>query len=79
MYIVSYTEWNIDDKRWFGRYGGFEAYYIENGELKYMVREPFIEVDTKTLWSNVDAVANDLRFYPGPAVRVILSRESLFT
>lgn len=30
-----------------------------------MVREPFIEVDTKTLWSNVDAVANDLRFYPG--------------
>ncbi|WP_367834167.1 TldD/PmbA family protein [Vulcanisaeta sp. JCM 16159] len=65
LYIASYTEWNIDDKRWFGRYGGFEAYYIENGDLKYMVREPFIEVDTKTLWSNVDAVANDLRFYPG--------------
>ncbi len=65
LYIVSYTEWNIDDRRWFGRYGGFEAYYIENGELRYMVREPFIEVDTKTLWSNVDAVANDLRFFPG--------------
>ncbi|MGC8607989.1 MAG: TldD/PmbA family protein [Vulcanisaeta sp.] len=65
LYIASYTEWNIDDKRWFGRYGGFEAYYIENGDLKYMVREPFIEVDTKTLWSNVDAVADDLRFYPG--------------
>ncbi|ADY02382.1 peptidase U62 modulator of DNA gyrase [Vulcanisaeta moutnovskia 768-28] len=65
LYIASYTEWNIDDKRWFGRYGGFEAYYIENGDLKFMVREPFIEVDTKTLWSNVDAVANDLRFYPG--------------
>ncbi len=65
LFIVSYTEWNIDDRRWFGRYGGFEAYYIENGDLKYMVRDPFIEVDTKTLWSNVDAVANDLRFFPG--------------
>nr|KJR72595.1 MAG: peptidase C69 [Vulcanisaeta sp. AZ3] len=65
LFIVSYTEWNIDDKRWFGRYGGFEAYYVENGDLKYMVRNPFIEVNTKTLWSNVDAVANDLTFYPG--------------
>jgi TldD protein len=65
LFIASYTEWNIDDRRWFGRYGGFEAYYIENGDLKYMVRDPFIEVDTKTLWSNVDAVANDLRFFPG--------------
>jgi len=65
LFFVSYTEWNIDDKRWFGRYGGFEVYLVENGELKGMVRNPFIEVDTRTLWSSVDAVANDLRFFPG--------------
>ncbi|WP_069806670.1 TldD/PmbA family protein [Vulcanisaeta thermophila] len=65
LYIVSYTEWNIDDRRWFGRYGGFEAYLIENGELKGMVRNPFIEVNTGYLWSHVDAVANDLRFFIG--------------
>lgn len=65
LYMVSYTEWNIDDKRWFGRYGGFETYLIENGELKGLVKNPFIEVSTGHLWSHVDAVANDLKFFVG--------------
>ncbi len=65
LYVRSYNEWNIDDRRWFMRYGGHECYYVENGEIKYMVRNPFIEVNTRDLWSSVDAVANDLKFYPG--------------
>ena len=65
IYFVSYQEWNIDDRRWYGRYGGLEAYRIVNGELGDMVLMPYIEVTTKTLWSSVDAVANDLKFSAG--------------
>ncbi|MGC8974010.1 MAG: TldD/PmbA family protein [Thermoproteus sp.] len=64
IYVASYTEWNIDDVRQAGRYGFFEAYMIENGELKEPVRG-FLEVDTKELWSNVDAVGRDFKLYVG--------------
>jgi TldD protein len=65
LYFVSYQEWNIDDRRWFGRYGGLEAYRIVNGELGEMVLMPYVELTTRTLWSSVDAVANDLSFNAG--------------
>ncbi len=65
LYFKTYREWNIDDRRWFGRYGGHEVYYVENGEIRYMVRNPFIEVTTDRLWSSVDAVGDDLQFVAG--------------
>lgn len=55
VYIKSYTEWNIDDKRWNGRYVGCEAYLIENGRLKGLVRRPVLEITTKGFFSSVDA------------------------
>ncbi len=64
IYVASYTEWNIDDRRQAGRYGFFEAYLIENGELKEPVRG-FLEVDTKELWSGVDAVGRDFKLFVG--------------
>ncbi|WP_342606867.1 TldD/PmbA family protein [Pyrobaculum neutrophilum] len=64
IYVVSYTEWNIDDTRYSGRYGIFEGYVIENGELKDPVKG-FIEVDTPELWSGVDAVGRDFKLYVG--------------
>ncbi|MEZ0319896.1 MAG: TldD/PmbA family protein [Pyrobaculum sp.] len=64
VYAVSYTEWNINDTRYSGRYGIFEGYLIENGELKHPVRG-FIEVDTPELWGNVDAVGRDFKLYVG--------------
>ncbi|MEM1837030.1 MAG: TldD/PmbA family protein [Pyrobaculum sp.] len=64
VYVVSYTEWNIDDIRYSGRYGILEGYLIENGELKEPVRG-FVEVDTPELWGNVDAVGRDFRLYIG--------------
>ncbi len=64
VYIASYTEWNIDDVRYSGRYGIFEGYLIENGELKQPIRG-FLEVDTPELWSNVDAVGKDFKLYVG--------------
>ncbi len=61
--IESYTEWNIDDMRRNQRYVGTEARYIEDGEKKFRVRRPVIELTTKTRRSSIDAVGNDLEFF----------------
>jgi len=65
VYIKSYMEWNIDDERWSQRYVGLEAYLIENGELTKPVRNPVLELTTKSFYSNIDAVGKELRFYAG--------------
>ncbi|MEM3065887.1 MAG: TldD/PmbA family protein [Nitrososphaerota archaeon] len=65
VYISSYMEWNIDDRRWNQRYVGLEAYLIKNGRLESMLRNPTIELTTKGLYSSVDAVGKDIRFYAG--------------
>ncbi|MEM2211392.1 MAG: TldD/PmbA family protein [Nitrososphaerales archaeon] len=62
VYIKNFMEWNIDDKRFHQRYVGLEAYQIENGELKEMVRNPVLELTTIGLWSAIDAVGKDLEF-----------------
>jgi len=62
IYIKSFMEWNIDDRRFNQRYVGLEAYRIEKGELKERVRNPVLEVTTIGLWSSVDAVGKDLDF-----------------
>jgi TldD protein len=62
IYIKSFMEWNIDDRRWNQRYVGLEAYLIENGEIKGLVKNPVIEVTTQGLFSSVDAVGKELRF-----------------
>ncbi len=62
IYVKSFMEWNIDDRRLNQRYVGHEAYLIRNGELKEMVRNPIIEVTTPKLWSSLDARADDLEF-----------------
>lgn len=64
IYVASYTEWNIDDVRYSGRYGIFEGYLVENGELKHPVKG-FIEVDTPELWGGVDAVGKDFSLFVG--------------
>lgn len=62
IYIKSFMEWNIDDRRLNQRYVGLEAYLIENGEVKHPIREPIVELDTFTLWKNLDARAKDIEF-----------------
>jgi len=62
VYIKSFMEWNIDDRRFNQRYVGLEAYKIEKGEIKERVRNPILEVTTIGLWSSVDAVGKDLEF-----------------
>jgi len=62
VYMKSFTEWNIDDKRFNQRYVGREAYIIENGELKYPVARPVIETTTEKFWTAVDAVSENIEF-----------------
>ncbi|MEW5937319.1 MAG: TldD/PmbA family protein [Candidatus Thermoplasmatota archaeon] len=65
VYIKSFNEWNIDDIRYNQKYVGREAYLIEKGEVKGMVKNPTIELTTPGFWSAVDAVGNDLDFSIG--------------
>ena len=62
VYMKSFTEWNIDDKRFNQRYVGREAYLIENGELKHPVARPVIETTTQKFWTAVDAVSKNVEF-----------------
>ncbi|MBS7633446.1 TldD/PmbA family protein [Candidatus Bathyarchaeota archaeon] len=62
VFMKSFTEWNIDDKRFNQRYVGREAYLIENGELKHPVARPIIETTTPKFWTAVDAVSKKVEF-----------------
>ena len=46
IYIKSFMEWNIDDKRLNQRYVGLEAYMIENGKVGEAVKDPVFEITT---------------------------------
>lgn len=65
VYIKSYMEWNIDDKRWNQKYVGLEAWTIVDGELKSLVKRPILELTTQAFWSAVDAVGKDVDYQPG--------------
>lgn len=65
VYIKSYHEWNIDDKRWNQRYVGVESYLIENGRLTRPVFRPVLEITTRSFFSSIDGVGRDLKFYAG--------------
>lgn len=65
IYMKSFMEWNIDDKRYNAKYAGREAYLVENGEIKHPVRNTIVELTTPAFWSAVDAVGKDLDFEAG--------------
>ena len=60
VYMKTYMEWNIDDKRFNGKYVGREAYMIENGVVKGPVRKTVVELTTPMVWGSVDACGKDL-------------------
>jgi len=62
VYMKSFTEWNIDDKRFNQRYVGREAYIIQKGELKGPVARPIIETTTEKFWMAIDAVSKKVEF-----------------
>ena len=62
IYLKSFTEWNIDDKRLNQRYTGLEAYLIKNGETTKLVRAPVLEITTPALWGSVKGRSKRLEF-----------------
>ncbi|MBU7030082.1 MAG: TldD/PmbA family protein [Theionarchaea archaeon] len=65
VYMKSYTEWNIDDKRYNQKYIGRESYLIENGEIKHIVKRPVLELTTPAFWKAVDACGKDFTLKAG--------------
>ena len=56
----SFTEWNIDDRRFQSKYVGLEVYLIEDGEVTdTMIRRPILELTTYGILESVDAVGKD--------------------
>lgn len=65
IYMKNFTEWNIDDTRFYEKYVGKEAYLIENGKITSMLRRPVLETNTVNFYSSVDGTGNDLVFHAG--------------
>ncbi len=63
VYIRSFMEWNIDDKRYQQKYVGNEAYLIKNGEITKPVKSPRLEITTPAFWSAIDGVADNLKLF----------------
>jgi len=64
IYIKTFGEWNIDDRRYNQRYVGQEAYLIERGEIKAPVWRPIFEITTPKYYSSIDAVDKNVEFQP---------------
>jgi TldD protein len=62
VFFKTFTEWNIDDKRFNQRYVALEAYLIENGEMKGLVKAPVLEITTAKLWGSVKARSRTMEF-----------------
>ncbi len=58
----SFTEWNIDDKRYNQKYVSREAYFIKDGELAGPARKVVLEVTTPSFWGAIDAVSKNVKF-----------------
>ena len=60
MYMKSFTEWNIDDRRFQSKYVGLECYLIKNGQITdQMIKRPVLELTTFGILGSVDAVSKD--------------------
>jgi TldD protein len=62
VFIKTFMEWNIDDRRYNQRYVGLEAYLIENGQITNFVRNPVLEITTPGLYGSVDAVGKTVEY-----------------
>ncbi|MFX0090463.1 MAG: TldD/PmbA family protein [Candidatus Hodarchaeota archaeon] len=63
IYMISFMEWNIDDRRYQSKYVGSECYLIEKGEITdILVKRPIMELTTVGLFTAIDAVSKNLSF-----------------
>ncbi|UCE46144.1 MAG: TldD/PmbA family protein [Methanobacteriota archaeon] len=62
VFMKSFTEWNIDDKRYNQKYVSREAYFIEDGELAGPARGCVLEITTPRFWKSLDGVSRRVEF-----------------
>jgi TldD protein len=56
MFMKSFSEWNIDDRRYQSKYVGLYARIIRNGEItSEFIRRPVLELTSRGLFESVDA------------------------
>ena len=61
IYIKSFTEWNIDDRRFQSKYVGLESYLIENGKItETLVKRPILELTTFGILKSVDGITKNI-------------------
>jgi TldD protein len=65
VYIKSFLEWNIDDKRFNFKSVGNDAYLIKNGKITDPVKTPAIEITTPQIYSSIDALTKKVVLYTG--------------
>jgi TldD protein len=65
VYMKSFMEWNIDDKRVNERYVGSEAYLIQKGEITHPVKKPVLETTTFNFFSSIEAVGDKIGYHAG--------------
>ncbi len=58
----SFTEWNIDDKRYNQKYVSREAYFIKDGELAGPAKRCVLEITTPGFWKAIDAVSKKVDY-----------------
>ena len=57
VYMKSFTEWNIDDKRYNQKYVSREAYFVKNGKIAGPARGCVLEITTPRFWKSLDGVS----------------------
>lgn len=63
--MKSFTEWNIDDKRYNQKYVSREAYFIKDGELAGPARKCVLEITTPGFWGAIDATSKKVEYEAG--------------
>ena len=62
VYMRSFTEWNIDDKRYNQKYVSREAYFVRNGKVAGPARGCVLEITTPRFWKSLDGVSKKVEF-----------------
>jgi TldD protein len=60
--MKSFTEWNIDDKRFNQKYVSREAYFIKDGEIADPARKCILEITTPGFWGAIDATSKNVAY-----------------
>ena len=62
VFMKSFTEWNIDDKRYNQKYVSREAYFVSNGEVVGPARRCVLEITTPRFWTSLDGMSKKVGF-----------------